>query len=248
MVQPSHDAASSLGRQYFIARVRQFERRLQDDMKNIMCPTHLSLGHEGVAADLYACLAPEDWLYSTHRNHHHYLAKGGSEQRLWDEIHGLESGVNGGFSGSQSFSDESVNFHASAIVGGLIGVATGTAYALKLNGSKAIVVCVIGDAGTEQGVFWESLNFAALNRLPIFYLCENNGMSIDAPIRERQATPITPRVQAFGVHTFSYGGGIAGAIALARKGVPSFYEAKVKLECEHLNMATLLPRTVKEAA
>src|SRR4051812_46570898 len=138
-------------------RVRQFEKRLQAAMPKIMCPVHLSLGHERVAADLHASLRREDWLFSTHRNHHHYLAKGGSEQKLWDEIMGLPAGLNGGFAGSQGISDPSINFHASAIVGGLVGVATGTAYALKLNGSSAIVVCCIGDAGTEQGVFWESL-------------------------------------------------------------------------------------------
>lgn len=221
-------------------RVRKFERRLQANMRLIMCPVHLSLGHESVAADLHEHLRPEDWLFSTHRNHHHYLAKGGSEEKLWDEIMGLPSGLNGGFAGSQGISDPSINFHASAIVGGLVGVATGTAYALKLNGSKAIVVCCIGDAGAEQGVFWESLNFAALHSLPIAYICENNGMSVDARLEERQATPLTPRVKAFGVHTWTYSGGVKGALEMARSGKPSFYEAKVKLECAHLNMATML--------
>lgn len=232
----------------FIERVRTFEKRLQANMENIFCPTHLSLGHEVVADALHQCLRPEDWLFSTHRNHHHYLAKGGDEQKLWDEIMGLPSGLNGGFAGSQGISDPSINFHASAIVGGLVGVATGTAYALKMNGSKAIVVCCIGDGGTEAGVFWESLNFAALHRLPIAFICENNGKSVDAALSERQATALTPRVQAFGVHTFSYGGGIVGALALARKGVPSFYEARVRLECDHLNMATMLPMDLKAVA
>lgn len=221
-------------------RIRAFERKLQQHMKEIMCPVHLSLGHERVAVELHECLRPEDWLFSTHRNHHHYFAKGGSEQKLWDEIMGLESGLNGGFAGSQGISDASINFHASAIVGGLVGVATGTAYALKLNGSKAIVVCCVGDAGTEQGVFWESLNFAALHKLPIAYICENNGKSVDSKISERQATPLMMRAAAFGMATWSYEGGVKGAIALARRGVPSFYEEMVKLECAHLNMATML--------
>jgi TPP-dependent pyruvate/acetoin dehydrogenase alpha subunit len=219
-------------------RIRQFEKRLQAAMPKIMCPVHLSLGHEEVAAAMEPFLRPEDWLFSTHRNHHHYLAKGGSEQKLWDEIMGLPSGLNGGFAGSQGISDPSINFHASAIVGGLVGVATGTAYALKLNGSKAIVVCCIGDAGTEQGVFWESLNFAALHSLPIAYICENNGMSVDARIEERQFTSITRRAQAFGIWPCE---GVGDALDFARKFCkPSFYEAKVKLECAHLNMATML--------
>lgn len=225
----------------FIERVRQFERRLQENMKDIFVPVHLSLGHEAVAADLHEYLKPQDWLFSTHRNHHHYFAKGGSEQKLWDEIMGLESGVNQGFSGSQGISDKSINFHASAIVGGLVGVATGTAYALKLNGSEAIVVCVVGDAGTEAGVFWESLNFAALHKLPVAYIVENNGMSVDSPIADRQATALGPRVEAFGVNVRKH---CAAAIMSARAHRPAFYEAKVTLGCDHINMGAMLPREV----
>lgn len=225
----------------FKQRLRRFEERLQGDMKNIFCPTHLCIGQEDVPAVLNQALTPDDWVFSTHRAHGHYLAKGGSEKALWDEIHGLESGLNGGFSGSQGFSDEKLHFYCSAIVGGLVGVATGTAYALKMNNSNAIVVCCIGDAGVEQGVFWESLNFSVLHRLPICYVCENNQKSVDAHISERQATPITQRVKAFGVNTWTYEGGLEGMILSARRGIPSFYEAKVSLLCDHLNMSTLLP-------
>ncbi|HEY4697763.1 MAG TPA: thiamine pyrophosphate-dependent enzyme, partial [Gallionella sp.] len=153
MAQPALDATQS--RLGFIQRVRQFEHRLLANMKDIFVPVHLSLGQEWVAADIHEYIRKEDFLFSTHRNHADYFAKGGSEQKLWDEIMGLESGVNAGFSGSQGISDSSINFHASAIVGGLVGVATGTAYALKMDGSKAIAVCVVGDGGTEAGVFWE---------------------------------------------------------------------------------------------
>ena len=240
-----HEREQVLDQQYavrpFRERVVAFEKRLQADMQNIFCPTHLSLGHEEVAAELYECLKPADWLFSTHRNHHHYLAKGGSEQKLWDEIHGLETGVNGGFSGSQSISDASINFHSSAIVGGLVGAAVGTAYALKMDKEDAIVVCCVGDGATEAGVFWESINFAALHRLPIAFICENNAMSVDAHISERQASQITPRVAAFGIQTWSYEGGVTGAVRLARRGVPAFYEAHVTLQCDHLNLSTMLP-------
>jgi len=225
----------------FAQRVRQFEQRLLADMKNIFVPVHLCLGQEGVAADIHDNIEKEDWLFSTHRNHGHYLAKGGSEQKLWDEIHGLETGLNQGFSGSQGISDRSINFHASAIVGGLVGAATGTAYALKLDGSKAIAVCCVGDGGTEAGVFWESLNFAALHKLPVAFICENNGMSVDATIEERQATPLVPRVAAFGIRI---SGTVRGAFELARRGHPSFHEAKVRLEGPHIHMASLMPKEV----
>lgn len=219
-------------------RIRQFEKRLQADMENIFCPTHLSLGHEQVAAELHEHIRAEDWLFSTHRNHHMYLAKGGSEQKLWDEIHGKASGLNGGFAGSQGISDPEINFHASAIVGGLVGVAVGTAYALKMDKSQAIVVCCIGDAGTEQGVFWESANFAVLHKLPIAFIVENNRMSVDARIEERQAVPLMGRAEAFGLMGWT---SLAGAIAVARIGIPSICEAHVTLKADHLNMSTMLP-------
>lgn len=210
-------------------------------MKDIFVPVHLCLGQESVAADLHECLRHADHLYSTHRNHGDYLAKGGSEQKLYDEIMGLPSGLNGGFSGSQGISDASINFHASAIVGGLVGVATGAAYALKMDGADAIAVCVVGDGGTEAGVFWESANFAALHKLPIAYIVVNNGKSVDALIEERQATPLVPRAAAFGL---AISGTVQGAIHLARKGRPSFHEAKVTLKCDHINLGSMLPREV----
>ena len=223
-------------REQFIWKVQSFERKLLANMKDIHVPVHLCLGHEGVAADLHEHLKTEDWLFSNHRNHGHFLAKGGNEDKLWDEIMGLPTGLNGGFSGSQAISDGSINFHASAIVGGLVGVATGCAYALKMNKSSAIAVCVVGDGETEAGVFWESLNFAALNHLPIAYICENNGKSVDATIGERQATPLVPRVQSFGIKISS---NVVGALQMARSGRPSFHEAKVKLNCHHIYMANL---------
>ena len=220
-------------------KIRNFEIRLQQNMKDVFCPVHLSLGQEKVAGEMYDVMKPTDWLFSTHRNHHHYIAKGGDEKKLWDEIMGLESGLNGGFAGSQAIVDPTINFHSSAIVGGLVGVATGTAYALKLDGTlDAIVICCIGDAGTEQGVFWESLNFSALHQLPIAYICENNGKSVDALIEERQATPLLPRVEAFGIHCKK---SVTEAIQFSRLNrKPVFCEINVQLECAHLNMATML--------
>src|SRR3990167_8083454 len=242
MAQPENNAVPE-GRmnEFFAERVRQFEKRLLADMPNIYVPVHLCLGQESVAADIHDHIRKDDFLFSTHRNHGDYLAKGGSEQSLWDEIHGLESGVNQGFAGSQGISDASINFFSSAIVGALVGVATGTAYALKLDGSKAIAVCVVGDGGTEAGVMWGSLNFAALHKLPIAFIVENNGMSVDSPIHERQATPLVPRAAAFGL---KISGNVQGALTMARDHRPSFYEAKVKLECEHIYMASLMPSEV----
>jgi TPP-dependent pyruvate/acetoin dehydrogenase alpha subunit len=219
-------------------RIRNFEKKLQSNMKNIYCPTHLSLGHEDVAVELAEVMERNDWLFSTHRNHHHFLAKGGSEESLWDEIHGLQTGLNKGFAGSQAITDKNINFHSSAILGGLIGTAAGAAYAEKLNNTSNIVICCIGDAATEQGVFWETLNFVRLYMLPICFIVENNEKSVDAHISERQAIDIVTRVNSFGIKIKDT---VSSAVTSCRLNKePTFHEAKVKIECAHLNMATML--------
>lgn len=222
----------------FTERLIAFEHRLQRDMQNIHTPCHLCLGQEQVPQALHDHLKPQDWVFSTHRAHGHALAKGVSEQELWDEIHGNETGLNGGLSGSQGFSDQKNNFYCTAIVGGLVGAAVGVALAIKYDQSDAIAVCCIGDAGTEQGVFWEAANFVVLNKLPIAFICENNGMSVDSPIAERQATSVTQRAKAFGL---MLGGTTEGALRFARNGIPAFHEQKCKLACDHLNMALVMP-------
>ncbi len=211
---------------------------MQANLPDVYCPVHLSFGQEGVCDALHKCLRSDDWLFVSHRSHGHYLAKGGTEQKLWDEIMGLPTGVNGGFSGSQEMVDTSINFHASSIVGGLIGVATGVALALKLDEyyTDAIVACVFGDAAAEQGVLWESLNFAALHNLPIAFICENNGLSVQSEIKERQAMPISSRVMAFGLTSHLT---VQEAVRSARLGVPSFCEMKITRECAHINLKTM---------
>jgi pyruvate dehydrogenase E1 component alpha subunit len=230
----------------FRERLIAFERELERRMPEFKCSVHLCLGQEDVPEVLHEMLRPEDWLFSTHRSHGHYLAKGGSEQALLDEILGLETGVNGGYSGSQSFCDPALRFHSTAVVGGLIGVATGTAFALKLEqgtghrslvtGHPPLVVCCLGDAATEQGVFWESLNFAALHQLPILYVCENNGLSVHAPIRHRQARPIGDRVWVFGLTCWEGVLGLRQALSPAfRHRLPGYVEVTCKRECRHVS-------------
>ena len=216
----------------FTERLRRFEYGLQARMAELPCPVHLSLGQEAVPDALNQCLKPEDWLFSTHRNHGHFLAKGGSEQKLLDEILGLESGVNQGFAGSQCFSDPSINFHSTAMVGGLIGVAVGTALALK---PPAVSVCCIGDGATEQGVFWESLNFSALKKLPIVFICEDNGYSVHAGIEDRQAGKIPDKVFAFGLPVYSGASQLWKAFAQARnRHGPTFVYHQCVRECNHV--------------
>ena len=220
----------------FCDRLRAFEERILANLDKIKCPVHLSLGAESVSDAIFENVRPQDWLYSTHRNHGHYLAKGGSEDRLWDEICGLETGINRGTAGSQCFSDPSINFHASSIVGGSIGIACGAALALR--GSGNVVVCCFGDAATEQGIFWESIGFAALKKLPILFICENNGLSINVPIKERQPcregqmAAIWWRVSTFGMTVIS-NEDFGRAFKTTRQESPCFIEARTVREGDH---------------
>lgn len=218
----------------FVGRLRAFELELQRRMPEFRCAVHLCLGQEEVPDALHDGVRSDDWLFSTHRSHGHYLAKGGSEQKILDEILGLESGVNRGYSGSQSFCDVALNFHSTAIVGGLIAAATGAAFALKTQRSEALVVCCIGDGATEQGVFWESLNFAALHALNVLYIVENNRLSVHAPIEARQATAVLGRVRAFGVNTGLGIGDLRTSLSY-RRCFPKVIEVPCNRDCAHVS-------------
>jgi len=202
-------------------------------MPEFRCAVHLCLGQEDVPEVLADGLRPADWLFSTHRSHGHYLAKGGDPARLIAEIEGREEGINGGFSGSQSFADPALRFHSTAIVGGLITAAAGVALALKLRGEKAISVCCLGDAATEQGAFWEALNFVALHALPLLFVCENNGLSVHAPVAARQSAALIPRIQPFGLRVLK---GVDGLrTALRFRDLPAFVEVPCERACSHVS-------------
>lgn len=227
--KPGHKPEKSA----FEQRLREFELSLQSRIKEFPCAVHLCLGQEQVPAALHRHLRETDWLFSTHRSHGHYLAKGGAEGALLAELEGRAEGINGGFSGSQSFCDPKLRFHSTAIVGGLVGAATGVALALKIDASPDIVVCCVGDAATEQGVFWESLNFAALHRLPILYIIENNRYSVHAPIEERQAVGIGHRMKAFGVYLWPSD---KLDVALMRQAMlPAAIEVDCSRDCAHVS-------------
>jgi pyruvate dehydrogenase E1 component alpha subunit len=152
---------------------------------------------------------------------------------------GLDSGVNGGWAGSQCYSDPSINFHATAMVGGLIGVAVGTALALKRQKRAGVVVCCVGDGATEQGVFWEALNAVMLWHLPIMFVVENNGYSVHAPLEDRQARKIWKRVEAFGLITYTAKAEychkfITAAYGWAKSFEPSCVEVECERECNHV--------------
>jgi len=151
------------------------------------CPVHLSTGQEAVSAAVGLVLRPTDLAVSGHRAHAHYLSKGGSLPRMLAEIYGKDTGCSRGKGGSMHLIDETVGFKGStAIVGGTVPIGTGLALSIKRRDTSQVACVFLGDAVVEEGVFFESINFAVLHRLPVLYVCENNLYSVYSPLAVRQ--------------------------------------------------------------
>lgn len=167
----------------------------------IECPCHLYIGQEAVAVGVCSNLRADDFVFSTHRSHGHYLAKGGNVEALLFEIFCRQSGCSAGWGGSMHVADMTVGLPgSSAIVGGTIPLAVGAALAFVTRGEDRVAVAFFGDGATNEGVFYESLNFAALRRLPVVFVCENNLYSTHLPVAECLAnTDIAGKASAFGL-------------------------------------------------
>lgn len=158
--------------------IRHFEERLiglhwEDRFRGHY---HVYIGQEGTGVPALSLLRPDDLLFSTHRNHGHILARGGDPARLLAEILGRRDGYNRGKGGSFHTSPRALGFlQCSGVVGGIVPLATGAAYAARARGSGQIAVCLFGDGALEEGAIPESFNMAALWKLPVLFLCENNG-------------------------------------------------------------------------
>ena len=183
--------------------------------QKMRCPTHLSIGQEAVPAALSGNLTHADLAVSTHRSHAHYLAKGGDLPRMIAEIYGKSAGCSKGKGGSMHLVDLDVGFMgSSAIVGNSIPIGVGLGMSLKLDGSNGISVVFLGDGATEQGVYYESLNFAALKNLPILFVCENNAYSVYTSKKDRQPLErsITKVSTAMGVNASELDGNDASLL------------------------------------
>lgn len=167
----------------------------------IKSPVHLSIGQEAVAVGAMLPLAAEDVIFSNYRGHAHYIARGGNLDEMWAELYGKANGHARGKAGSMHLVDTNVNFmSASAIVSSALSNAVGYALAKKIRGEAGIVLCFHGEGATDQGVFWESLNFAALKDVPVLFICENNGYAIYSKQENRMAgANVTARSKEFGI-------------------------------------------------
>lgn len=172
-----------------LLRIRRVEERIAElySEQEMRCPVHLSIGQEAVAVGVSAQLERGDLVVSGHRAHAHYLAKGGDLRAFLAELYGKATGCCGGKGGSMHLVDLDAGFlGATPVVGSTIAVGVGSAFAAWQRGMTRVTVIYLGEAATEEGVFHESINFAALYKLPVVFVCENNLYSVYSPLSVRQ--------------------------------------------------------------
>ncbi|MGD0088906.1 MAG: dehydrogenase E1 component subunit alpha/beta [Planctomycetota bacterium] len=183
--------------------IREFETVMEEEARAGRLPGtfHSSLGQEAVAVGACANLTHDDLVVSNHRGHGHFIAKGGDVFRMMAELFGCEAGYSGGKGGTQHMAGVDVGFMGSnGITGGGLPVATGLALALQMRERPNVVICFFGDGAANQGTFHESLNMAAIYKLPVIYLCENNGWAMSTPVGEVTAgNSIAHRGEAYGI-------------------------------------------------
>ena len=185
-----------------MAIIREFEEQVFDlySRGEISGIAHLSIGQEAVPVGVCACLRAEDNITSTHRGHGHCLAKGAEVGRMFAELLGRVDGYCRGKGGSMHIANQEMgNLGANAIVGGGIPIATGAALSAKRLKTDRVSVCFFGDGAVNQGVLYEALNIAALWKLPVIYVCENNQYGEYTPMQSVTAGNIRKRAEAFDV-------------------------------------------------
>jgi TPP-dependent pyruvate/acetoin dehydrogenase alpha subunit len=234
-----------------IYRSLRLVRRTEEEVARIYpsdkikSPVHLSIGQEAVSVGVCDVLRADDVVAPTYRGHAAFLAKGAPLRGLIAELYGKATGVTGGKGGSMHLIAMASNvLGASAVVGTTIPIALGYALALKRMGTDRVAVSFFGDGATEEGVFAESLNFAALHKLPVLFVCENNDYAIHTPTARRWASHrLCERVETYGIPAHQLDDGnilklralAADAVDRLRRGEgPVFIECRTYRWREHV--------------
>lgn len=220
-------------------RIRVIEERIAAlySQQEMRCPVHLCIGQEAVPVAVCDVLEVKDYAVSGHRSHGHFLAKGGSLPEMMAEIYGRSTGSARGKGGSMHLIDPEAGFLGAApIVGSTIPIGVGAAFGSVLKGEgDRVTIVFLGDGAAETGVFYESITFAHLHKLPCVFVCENNFFSVYSPLEVRQPLdrPLTEVARGVGLAVASGDGNdvlavrdvAAEAVARARAGLgPSFLE------------------------
>lgn len=188
-----------------VRRIRRIEETVAKiyPTDKIKSPVHLSIGHESIAVAVCENLLKTDVVFGYYRSHALYLAKGGNTRAMMAELYGKIDGCARGWGGSMHLVDVDHGIMATtAIVASSVPNAVGYAYAARQQHTGQVVASFFGDGATEEGVVTESLNFAALKKLPVLFVCENNDLAIHTKQSQRQALPdIAGRARSLGVAT-----------------------------------------------
>jgi TPP-dependent pyruvate/acetoin dehydrogenase alpha subunit len=207
-----------------MVRIRRLEEKIGElvSREEIICPCHLYIGQEAIATGVCASLRKEDMVFSTHRSHGHYVAKGGDINTLMAELYGKASGCSRGRGGSMHLAAPEIGLPgSSAIVGGTIPISVGAALAFAINKKNNVSVAFFGDGALGEGVCYESLNFASLKKLPVVFVCENNHYSTHMPLKASLAdTDISRKAGVFDIPGYQVDGNNSlEVLAAARKAV-----------------------------
>src|SRR5438093_6607350 len=193
----AEDAGSVRARLYRTMRlIRRFEERVVElvNANEIAGVTHEYVGQEAVAAGVCAALRQDDVITSTHRGHGHVIAKGADVRRMMAELLGRTTGLNRGRGGSMHIADVSLGIlGANGIVGAASPFAAGAAWAARQAGKDRVAVTFFGDGGVNQGVLLETMNLAAIWKLPVVFVCENNAYAVTMPSERATAGSILDR-------------------------------------------------------
>lgn len=184
-------------------RLRRTEEALHQEYHpadEMRCPIHFCIGQESVPAALSLHLKSDDFVFSHHRSHGYYFAKGSPLRELFAEIYGKATGASGGKAGSQDISHSETNFYSGAILAGAVSIAVGAAFGFKHNKTRQVSISGFGEGCTDEGAFWEAMNYAGKQKLPVLFVCENNRYATFSDQLKRQAQDnISERVRPFGV-------------------------------------------------
>jgi 2-oxoisovalerate dehydrogenase E1 component len=238
---------------------RRFEERVEEFFarKEMHGTTHLAIGQEAAQVGLALALREGDWIVPTHRCHGHTLVRGASIRKMFSEMFGSRDGLSRGLGGSMHMSDvQTWNPGSSAVVGSGVGLATGLAFALKMQKSRAISVAIFGDGATSRGILHESMNLASIWDLPVLFFCENNNYGMSAAVSRMVSTSsIAARSDGYSIpHVTVDGNDVETVYQAVREAVdtirstsqPFFIEVLTYRQCGHSKNDPRLYRSREE--
>tara|TARA_B100000989_G_scaffold93106_1_gene67482 strand:- start:2106 stop:3032 length:927 start_codon:yes stop_codon:yes gene_type:complete len=227
--------------------IRKFEEKIIElyPSDRIQSPVHLSIGQEAVAVGVCAALKKTDLLFGTYRSHAYYIAKGGKLTEMMAELYGKITGSSKGKAGSMHLADPQVGMMgSSAVVASTIPHAVGAALAARNLNKDQNIVSIFGDGATDEGVYHESINFASLMKLPILFVCENNGLAVHSFQKDRQSFNISKHAKEYGIESDYIADGydfctihektLENLNIIKSNGMPRLLEIETFRYCEHV--------------